>query len=396
MNDKQFHVKGVGLEGGRYQELADAGGNSFRTWRSTQADKELAAAKKHGFMVLMGLDIEKELHGFDYNDEKAVAEQFERIKKVVDKYKDHPNVLAWAAGNELNLLFNEKGGLKLVNPKTYKALSDIVDYIHKVDPHHPVTTTFAGAAKDHVEHALKEVPQLDFLSFQMYGGVGEIANEVKKLGNGRPYMVTEFGPMGHWEMPSTKWGREIEEPGAVKARAFAKRMEKGIINAKDGLQIGSYAFLWGQKQERTPTWYGFFHADGTQTARLDEITRLWTGKYPENRAPLLESISLDGKSATDNIYLKPATAYSAKIVVADPNGDKMTTKWTVMNEVKQKSDGGAFEKPPEELKFKIEKQAIDSITFVTPTEPGDYRLFAYVYDGKGKVGDANIPFFVKE
>ncbi len=396
VNDKPYTVKGVGLEGGLYQELVDAGGNSFRTWRTVKADEELAEAKKLGLMVLVGLDIDKELHGFDYNDEVAVAEQFERIKKTVDKYKDHPNVLGWAAGNELNLLFDEKGGLKLVNPKTYTALAQIVDYIHDVDPHHPVTTTFAGMSKEHVEHALTGCPNLDFLSYQMYGGVGEIAEIVKQSGIDRPYMVTEFGPMGHWEMPSTSWGREIEETGAEKARAFAKRMKKGIIDADDGLQIGSYAFLWGQKQERTPTWYGFFHADGTQTARLDELTKLWTGKYPDNRAPLLETIQLDGKSATTNIYLKPGQSYTATIEVSDPDGDKLKTRWAIMTEVREKSDGGAHEEPPAELKFIIENQSTTSVTFKAPSEEGDYRIFAYVYDGQGKVGDGNVPFYVKQ
>ncbi|MCB9350764.1 MAG: hypothetical protein H6573_25135 [Lewinellaceae bacterium] len=31
--------------------------------------------------VTMGIEVARERHGFDYNDEAAVAEQFERIKK---------------------------------------------------------------------------------------------------------------------------------------------------------------------------------------------------------------------------------------------------------------------------------------------------------------------------
>jgi len=397
VDGKPFDVKGVGGSG-RYQELADAGGNSLRTWDSTDSDtdKKLAESQKHGFMVLMGLELGKELHGFDYNNQAAVKAQFEGVKKLVQKYKDHPNVLGWAAGNELNLLFDKKGDLKLLNPKTYKALSDIVDYIHEVDPHHPVTTTFAGLSKEHIEHALKEVPQLDFLSYQVYGDLSKLLQQVKDSKIDRPYMVTEFGPMGHWEVPSTEWKREIEEPGAVKARGFAKRMKKAIINAKDGLQIGSYAFLWGYKQERTPTWYGFFHADGSATARVDELTRLWTGAYPANRAPLVERIRLNGKAPKNNIYLKPGATYTATIKVADPEGDPLTTKWTMMNEVREKSAGGAAERRPDELKFQIIRSSTKSIEFKAPQKKGDYRLFAYVYDGNGKVGDANVPFFVKK
>ena len=102
VNGEPFDVKGVGLnyiEGSDYAALKAAGGNAFRTWDSDKADEDLAAAKEHGLMVAMGFDTQKELHDFDYNDEQAVAEQFEQFKKVVQKYKDHPNLLTWIVAN---------------------------------------------------------------------------------------------------------------------------------------------------------------------------------------------------------------------------------------------------------------------------------------------------------
>ncbi|MBE0424459.1 MAG: hypothetical protein IBX66_11065, partial [Lutibacter sp.] len=107
VNGNPFYIKGAGLEFGKIASVAKHGGNSFRTWRTDngiQSGKEvLDEAQKNGLMVTMGIDVARERHGFDYNDEVAVKEQLERIKKEVIALKDHPALLIWAIGNELNL-----------------------------------------------------------------------------------------------------------------------------------------------------------------------------------------------------------------------------------------------------------------------------------------------------
>jgi len=258
-----------------------------------------------------------------------------------------------------------------------------------------VTTTFAGANKTHIDLALKHCPDLDFLGIQVYGDLIAIPSIVKKEKIDRPFMITEYGPRGHWELPSTEWGREIEETSAPKAAGMMDRIQKGIVQDSSGLMIGSFSFLWGQKQERTPTWYGMFNKSGEATARIDEMTKYWTGSYPANRAPLTDSMKLDKRNAVENIYLKPNNTYTAQVFVREPNGDPITYKWAMLKEVDEKSDGGAFEKEPEEVDFKIIKDENGMLEFVTPERTGDYRIFSYAYDGKGKVGNANIPFFVK-
>ena len=397
VDNEPFEIKGAGIrfeEGKNYQSLKEAGANSFRTWSARQ--EELDSAAKYGFMVALGLDIQKELHHFDYDDEAAVQKQLERLKKQVDQFKNHPNLLCWVAGNELNLLFDEDGGLKLVNPKTYTALKELVDYIHEVDPDHPVTTTFAGPNKKHIEFALTHCPDLDFLSIQVYGDLGNMSQLVAdNLTFGKPYMITEYGATGHWEMPETTWGREIEEPDAVKARGLEDRIHKGIVNENSGLQIGNYVFYWGQKQERTPTWYGMFNKSGEAQSRVDVMTKFWTGAYPKNRAPLVEWILLNDKQAEEHIYLSPGQLCEAKIEVSDPNQDSLRTEWIVLEEVVTRSQGGAFEQEPPTVSIEIMEQGVDYIKFKAPTGSNDYRLFAYTYDGKGKVGNANIPFYVK-
>ncbi len=396
INGQAFTIKGVGFESNQYAALKTAGGNAIRTWRTTDPPSVLDSAANHGLMVALGLDIEKELHDFDYNDEEAVAHQFEEIKEQVLKYKDHPNLLCWVAGNELNLLFNEDGSLKLVNPKTYIALNDIVQFIKEVDPHHPVTTTFAGGEKSHVELCLKHCPDLDFISYQIYGGLADVHKIAKRSSPGMPYAVTEFGPMGHWEMPSTEWGREIEEPSSAKAKGYADRMATAFGTNPTGLCLGGFAFLWGQKQERTPTWYGVLGKDGEPTETVDELTRLWTGSLPANRAPVVQQILIDGKSPTDNLYVSPGTSHTATVDYSDPENKSLTVRYAIMNEVKERSQGGAFEKEPEEIAFEHSVGQNGQLTFKAPVQEGDYRLFVYAHDDGGKLGYSNMPFFVRK
>ncbi|MGB5361777.1 MAG: glycoside hydrolase family 2 TIM barrel-domain containing protein, partial [Aureibaculum sp.] len=137
VNNKPFYIKGAGLEFGKISTLAEHKANSFRTWRTNngkQSGKEvLDAAYKNGLMVTMGIEVARERHGFDYNDEIAVREQKERIKKEVLEFKDHPALLIWAIGNELNL--------RATNPKVWDAVNDISKMIHEIDPNHLTTTT---------------------------------------------------------------------------------------------------------------------------------------------------------------------------------------------------------------------------------------------------------------
>lgn len=396
INDQAFALKGVGFETTRFEELKAAGGNAFRTWRTDNAHMELDSAAKYGLMVAMGLDIGKELHDFDYNDEAAVKEQLERLKKEVLEFKDHPNLLCWVAGNELNLLFDENGGLKLVNPKTYIALNELVEYIHEVDPNHPVTTTFAGGSKEHVGLCRKHCPDLDFLSYQIYGDLGAIHEIAKQAAPDMPFAVTEFGPKGHWEMPATQWGREIEEPSTVKARGYADRMKRAFGQNPDGLCLGGFAFLWGQKQERTPTWYGVLGKDGESTETVDELTKIWTGNYPSNRAPIVNQISIIGKGPTDNLFLKPESTYTASVEYSDPEGRPLNVQYFIMNEVKERSQGGAFEQEPEVIDFDYEVLDDGKIKFTSPGVEGDYRLFVYVHDDGGKLGYSNMPFYITD
>uniref|UniRef100_A0AC34GLE3 Glycoside hydrolase family 5 domain-containing protein n=2 Tax=cellular organisms TaxID=131567 RepID=A0AC34GLE3_9BILA len=140
------------------EQLKAYGGNSIRTWSPQGADEILNKAQRLGLTVTLGLDVKTERHGFDYNDQTAVAKQKEYLRTVILKYKDHPALLAWGIGNELNLHYS--------NPKVWDAVNDIAKMIHELDPNHLVTTMLAGINQKEIDYIKLKCPALDLIAVQ--------------------------------------------------------------------------------------------------------------------------------------------------------------------------------------------------------------------------------------
>jgi hypothetical protein len=386
---KPYAIKGAGLEFGSVEELAARGGNSFRTWRTengVQSGREvLDVAARHGVTVAMCIEIGRERHGFDYDDATAVSRQLEYARREVLKYRDHPALLAWIIGNEPNLRYT--------NPKVFDAINDISKMIHEVDPNHPTTTALAGFDASLVALVETRIPDLDFVSIQMYGDIVNLPRYLSQLNVGRPYLVTEWGATGHWEVRKTTWGSPIEHTSSEKAAQYRKAHE-AIVASGDRRLPGSYVFLWGQKQERTPTWYGMFLADGSATEAVDYMQFAWTGAWPANRAPRVVALTLDAKRATDNVVVAPGQRIGASIEAVDPEGRPLRYSWWVTREITLTQDGGDEEPVPPTVRVRMEGGDGAEPWFIAPRRTGAYRLFVYVHDGAGSAGHANFPFYV--
>lgn len=380
-----YFIKGAGGSG-YPARIAAYGGNSIRTWGSRDGQRILDTAHKYGLTVLMGLGLTPERHHFNYDDSAAVRRQFDQVKAEVLKYKDHPAVLAWGIGNELNLQYQ--------NPKVWNAVNDIAKMIHEVDPHHPASTVLAGINKREVDYIKAQCPDIDILSINTYGGLASLPAQVRNVGWEGPYMVTEWGPTGHWEGLQTAWKQPIEETSSEKAAVYKSRYEYSVERDQKKC-LGSYVFLWGQKQERTPTWYGLFTEKGEESEVMDVMQFLWTGSWPVNRAPHIYSLQLEKKKAADNIYLKPNVNYTAISAVIDPENDKLTYRWEVLAEPSKVSEGGDFEDRPKPIDNAISNSANGRATLKAPQKEGAYRIFVYATDGNNNVATANIPFYIR-
>lgn len=384
-----YEIHGAGLEFADLSELAAYGGNSLRTWRTDNAQytgqELLDEAHRLGLTVTMCIEIGRERQGFDYDDEEAVRAQFEYAKGEVLKYRDHPALLAWMIGNEPNL--------NASNTKVYDAINDISKMIHELDPNHPTTTALAGFGPELAEMTREKMSDLDFISVQFYGDIVNLPKYLKQVKWDRPYMITEWGALGHWEVGRTEWGAPLEQTSSEKSEHYRKGHEVAIASDKE-LLIGNYVFLWGQKQERTPTWYGMFLPDGSRTGAVDVMNRIWTGEWPENRSPEITEISLNGKAAKKNIDVRPGSKNKAEAEAGDADGDALVYHWEIMKESTATQTGGDKEYIPETVDVEMSGSGPE-ISFQAPEETGPYRLFVYVRDGNGNAGHANIPFRVR-
>ena len=167
----------------------------------------------------------------------------------------------------------------------------------------------------------------------------------------------------------------------------------GFGAAGIGMVFGLIVFLWGQKQETTATWYGLFTNKGQKTEVLDYVSKSWTGKWPTNKAPSLDSIFIEGQTKHQNVKLLADNRYEAVVYASDDN-DKMKYTYQIYPESMNTKSGGDLEKAPPAMTGLIKKKKDNVVEFRAPFEEGPYRLFVYVEDDVEKIAYANVPFFV--
>jgi len=382
-----YRIFGVGGSG----SLALAkklGANSVRFWGIEGLEEidetgksKLAQMEDLGLTFCAGIWVEHERHGFSYLDPEAIRTQRKKVRDAVRRYKDHPNLLVWGLGNEMEIFPGRPEAVRV-----WKEVEELAKIVKEEDPDHPVMTVIAGADENKVREVMEHCPSIDILGINAYSGAAGTGLRLEGLGWKKPYMITEFGPSGHWEVEKTPWGAPLEPTANEKAAQYFATLQSAMEN-KEGLCLGTYAFLWGSKQETTPTWYGMLLSTGEKLPAVDAVVRAWTGEWPDNRSPKIESLHFENSATT----AKAGTRVKAVAVTSDRDKNALTYEWTVMAESKDIKHGGDAESVPPSFPEAIEAGAGPECTVTFPPA-GDYRLFLVVRDGQGGASTANIPF----
>jgi hypothetical protein len=376
-----YFINGAGGSGPK-DLLAASGGNTFRTWGvDDDLGEELDQAQELGLTVIVGHWLGHTRHGFDYHDADMVAEQYERVKQDVLKYKDHPAVLLWGVGNEM------EGFAEGDDAAIWSHVQSVAAMIKDLDPHHPVMTVTADIGGGRVPGVHELCPDVDIMGINSYGGLPSIPERYRKAGGTKPIIITEFGPPGTWEIPLTDFGAPPELTSTEKAAVYRDAYTAGCLEA-GGLCLGGFAFTWGFKMEATSTWFGMFLPNGDKLAAVDAMTEIWSGQPPANLCPEVRSIGLLGPDV-----VQPGDTVQVALDIVDPEGAEVSVSWVVRQESNEYVTGGDARPAPFELEGIVTAASNEGATLVMPGG-GIYRLYMFASDGAGAGATASIPIKV--
>jgi len=380
---KPYFIQGAGCVN-RFEQLRAIGGNSVRTWDTHDAQRILDEAHKLGMTVTLGLWVGRWQEGFEYKNQKLLDEQYQQLKKEVLKFKDHPALLMWCVGNEWNQDVREI--------EVFDEINRLARMVHEVDPNHPVTTALSIQPARNYQLVVERCRELDILSINVYKELPEVPNRLEAAGWKGPYILSEFGIPGYWQVNQTPWEAPIE-PNSREKYELLRAAYSTHIASRPPKCLGGYAFFWGHKQEQTRTWYSYFDETGKATSMVELIQEFWIGKKPTNLAPVASRLLIDSQPLYYATFAVSDTIRIARFDVRDPDGDPLHFRWDLRRDTTLWGDleFRELQSFPEQLV----RQQGDQLLFRFPPKPGLYRLYAFAYDNHGHVATANMPFQIE-
>jgi len=384
------YIKGVGGTN-KIDLAAKNGANAFRTWSGDveAVKKDLALAKANNMYIMQGIWLSHDRKS--YLDEEYKNKVRKQVRKLAEAFKNDPNILVWGIGNEID------HGEKANFGAAWIFVDELAQLIKTISPRHLVSTviTHNQSALDSIA---KYTKNLDLLGINSYGPIGKVEEMVEKSNFKGAYMITEWGPTGFWETSKTQWKAPIEQTSEEKRIVYEDRYNHAIRGSKRCL--GSFVFLWGQKQERTPTWFSMFVENsveglplkGEKTPMVEAMERVWKGVELIQTAPVIQKFTINGKAPIESPTVTAGLSFEGNVTVTDKEGDKLTYVWEILKEATVLGSGGSHEPRPERV-GKVETTNTNSFKTSIAT-PGNYRLFVYVLDNTGFASSANVPFQV--
>jgi len=212
VNGVQKRIRGVGYNAitvgdspddrmARYDRdfafMRASGINTILGWDQREFDDVLLAkAAAHGLGVVLPFDLQP---SWNYEDPSVKAKLTQEIEQWVGRYKSNPALRMWGLGNEV---IHGIGDVRKPRAAAFgRFLVEASDYIHKLDPNHPVVYRDAeDAYLEPLAQALARdmvsrpwfVYGMNFFSYRFEDALK--SGPTSKLR--QPLILSEFGPAG--------------------------------------------------------------------------------------------------------------------------------------------------------------------------------------------------------
>ncbi len=382
VNGEDYFVNGIcGVD--ELELMAEAGCNTARTYSADLVTTKaiLDKAQELGMKIMVGLWMNHETANFTYyNNPNEVKEQFDNIKKVVTAFKDHPAVLCWAIGNEVDI------STSVHKENIYYAMNDLARMVKELDPYRPTMAVLAGSSTDKIKNIMKYCNHIDMIGYNSYIHIGNVQTNTSIFPG--PYMVTEFALNQPSETKTkTSWDVILEPNNKEKGELYKSRYIDYIYNYKDKNCVGSFAFKDTGSFRVTHTWYGLIYND-RKTLQYYYMSSAWNNEEnPIN--PYISNIYVNNKVASDSVVLDAQALTNLRIELKNLNGASVNYVVEIRKEV-----ATSVNNVPAVLDIAFKSTSAGIYSFTTPTK-GNYRIYVYAYIGDDYVTFANIPISVQ-
>ena len=392
VDGKPFNVKGATFGYDKDVENYDAyfkdlkflGVNTIRTWATGDHTPQLLdAAQRYNIKVMVGIWMRHGRPGMEDDDSFNYLEDTEGMEamytnaiETVETYKEHPAVLTWGIGNEvyLNMATDEE---KLAYSKF---LEGICSTIKSLDPNHPISSTEAWTFG--LEWWQNYVPSLDIYGLNSYGaGANYLSAELEKRNIDKPYIVTEFGVTGEWDIKNEKNGITVEPSDVEKYNAIAIGYKNWIANKP--LCLGVYVFHYSSGNDFGAAWL-MTHFNTMYRPQYWAIREAFTGNKPINNVPVVDTFELPDSE------FKSGTWVPTNLKASDAENELLDINFYY----NQRS--GSRRRRNQIIPLESRGNLIDGFEIKMPLEHGAIKVYANVRDTYNNVGIASSSVLVKD
>jgi hypothetical protein len=392
VDEKPFEVKGVtfgyGKDAGNYdryfKDLNFLGVNTIRTWATGKnTQKLLDAAEKHQIKVMLGIWMRHGKAGMEADDtfnyladEKGKEAMYNNAIKVVETYKKHPAVLTWGIGNEVYLNMATDPEKEAYS----KLLERICKKIKEIDTNHLITSVEAWTFG--LDWWQKYVPSIDIYGLNSYGaGAGFLSSELIKRKIDKPYLITEFGVRGEWDIKQEENGVKVAPTDQQKYDAIAEGYPNWIKSKPACL--GVYVFHYADGQNFISPWL-FTHHLGSYRPQYWAIREAFTGEKPVNNVPIIKEFILP------NEKVKSDTWMPVSLKVADIENEQLGFSFYYNQRT------GSRKRRDQLNKLKFRGNYLDGFEIQIPQQHGGIKVYVNVKDPYNNVGIASTSLRVED
>ncbi|MFI7547527.1 discoidin domain-containing protein [Actinoplanes sp. NPDC049599] len=378
VNGAAYEVKGItygppqAAADGYLRDLKNMGVNTIRLWGVDDANTPalLDRAAQQNIKVVVGHWLNQ---GADYvNDTAYKTATKNEIVARVNALKNKQGVLMWDVGNEVILTMQDHGlpaaEVEARRVAYAKYVNELAVAIHAADPNHPVTSTdaYTGAWTYYKANS----PDLDLLAVNSYGAIGNVKQDWINGGYTKPYILTEGGPAGEWEVPNDVNGVPTEPTDLQKRTGYTASWN--AIKAHPGVALGATEFHYGLENDFGGVWLNTF-TGGWRRLGYHSLKQAYTGQASANTPPEINSMAVSNQTA-----VPAGGTFTINAGVSDPNGDLI--RYNLMYSNKHITGGTGL------TNVVFTDNGNGTFTAKAPEQLGVWKVYVYAFDGHGNVG----------